>query len=150
MHEAARPTPVRGEAGFTLIEVVVATVIAAIAVLGLAHTFGAGRALIDRYMVARDALAMGQQRLESLLVLSAAAPELTLGAHAASPITLASGIPATEQWTVDPVDDAADGKGGADLDGDTNDYQRITVTVSWGSRGFTDQIQLVRNRYVVP
>ena len=43
--------------GFSLIEVLVALVIAVIAILGLAHTFGAGRGLINRYDTAREALA---------------------------------------------------------------------------------------------
>src|SRR2546426_12733052 len=37
------------EQGFSLIEAVVATVIAALAVVGLAHTFGLGRAFINRF-----------------------------------------------------------------------------------------------------
>ena len=43
------------ESGFSLMEAIVATAIAVIAVLGLAYSFGQGRAMIGRYEISRAA-----------------------------------------------------------------------------------------------
>jgi len=57
------------ERGIGLFEVIAATLVATVAVLGLAYTFGMGRGLIDRYQVARCALGEGQLMMDSLLTL---------------------------------------------------------------------------------
>src|SRR5262249_5885492 len=56
------------EARFTLVEALVAAIIAVLAVVGLAHTFGLGRAFINRFEVARAALGAAQERLELLQI----------------------------------------------------------------------------------
>ena len=43
------------ERGFSLVEVMVAGIVAIVAVMGLAFTFSTGRGMIDRYAAARDA-----------------------------------------------------------------------------------------------
>jgi len=67
--------------GFTLIEVMVAAVVAVISVMGLAYMFSAGRGMIDRYAAARDALEAAQSRLDWLAmeaVKNPAAAELNI------------------------------------------------------------------------
>lgn len=54
--------------GFSLIEVIVATLIATLVITGLAYTFGLGRGFIDRYEIARAALAEAQGRMDELAV----------------------------------------------------------------------------------
>src|SRR5262245_64306352 len=54
------------EAGFSLIEVIVATVIAMLAFIGLAYTFSMGRGFINRFEVRRAAVAAARARLETL------------------------------------------------------------------------------------
>src|SRR5689334_2363201 len=50
--------------GLGLFEVVAGTLIATIAVLGLAYSFGVGRGMIDRYQVARAGLGEGQLMMD--------------------------------------------------------------------------------------
>jgi prepilin-type N-terminal cleavage/methylation domain-containing protein len=68
-------------AGFSLMEVVVATLIAAIAVIGLAHTFGLGRGQIERFSVARTALAAAEEQMSVLSMLTRTHPFLAEGQH---------------------------------------------------------------------
>src|SRR5215475_7321708 len=118
----------REQRGFSLIEVMVAAVVAVIAVLGLAFSFSAGRGLIDRFAVARDALEAAQSRLDSLAVEAVqdpAASDLTVGTHVRpGNITLNHNQTGTEQWTVVWVDDPVDN---FPSDPDPNDYKRATV-----------------------
>jgi len=123
-------------------EVIVATVIATIAVLGLAHTFGTGRGLIDRYETARDAQALIQRRLETLVMLGAknpSAPELVVGAASSVAIAINPQVNGTQKTEVVWVDDPFDKTAGTG-DGNPNDYKRVTVTISWTQGGSTDQV----------
>jgi hypothetical protein len=131
--------------------VIVATAIAIIAVLGLAHTFGIGRGLIDRFASARDATALAQRRLEMLSMQvqqNPNDPSLDPGTHGPTVVTLTGGVPGSEQWDVTWVDDALDGTGGADADGNPNDYKRVTVTVAWTQAGVTDHVQIATNFFI--
>jgi prepilin-type N-terminal cleavage/methylation domain-containing protein len=137
----------RESRGFSLIEVMVAAVVAVIAVLGLAFSFSAGRGLIDRYAVARDALEACQSRLDSLAmeaVKDPAAADLTVGTHTRpGNITLNKNQTGTEQWTVVWVDDPVDGTAGADED--PNDYKRATVEIDWRQGSLQDHIRMSRS-----
>lgn len=140
VHE--RLDPRRGrEAGFSLMEVIVATVIATVAVLGLAYTFGMGRAYINRFATARAALAEAQARLETLAVLPPGSASLTLGTHAAD-FTIDGALLGKTLWRVTGYDDPADGMGAADSK--PVDLKRVVVVVSWQSGALTDSVRLER------
>jgi prepilin-type N-terminal cleavage/methylation domain-containing protein len=131
-----------GQDGFSLIEVIVATVISVIAIVGLAHSFGIGRALINRFEAERGALAVVQGRLEMLSKLPSSSPELTVGDHTGPlPIEIAPGLSVEEKWKVDPVNDPADGVGS---DPNPVDYRRVTVSMSWTHGSFPEKIELTR------
>src|SRR6186997_61059 len=89
---------IANERGFSLIEVIVATVIAVIAVVGLAHSFGVGRGLIDRHENARDALGLAQQRVEYLLNRPPGHPDLAPGTHNLGTVPLNDAVNGTEQY----------------------------------------------------
>lgn len=127
--------------GFSLIEVLVATVIATVAVVGLAYTFGIGRSTIDRFETARAALATAQGRLEMLTTLSSGSPELSQGLHTAD-FVIGGEVRGQERWTVSWYDDAADGLDPADPN--PNDLRRVTVEVLWTQGALTDTVRLVR------
>ena len=132
-----------GQRGFSLIEVMVAMVIAVIAVLGLAHSFGAGRALIDRYETARAASALVEGHLETLASLATrdlSDPALSVGTHGPAPVTLSGDRVGEESWFVEWVDDPLDGAG----DPDPNDYKRVTVAITWTQGAVADTVQLTR------
>ena len=129
--------------GFSLMEAVVATAIAVIAVLGLAHSFGMGRALIVRYEIGRAALGVATLRMETM----AAQSPLTLPAPSAdSTAFVYKGTPiGMESWTVQWVDDPYDGTGVADNSGGPNDLKRVTVSVRFAQTdGGMNQVQLER------
>ena len=142
-----RLLPACDERGFSLMEVIIATVIAVIAVLGLAHSFAAGRGLIDRYATARDALGAAQRRIETLSLLPASATDLALGPHGPNALQLNDNPSGSESWTVDWVDDPVDGSGGGDSNPD--DYKRVTIRIGWTQGGAPDTVRLSR-LFLVP
>jgi len=122
------------EKGFSLIEAVVATVIAVIAVTGLAYSFGQGRAMIGRYEIARAALAAAQDEMEVLSLTAATDSTLALAAGNApgyhgKPFVLDGQTLGTVQWVVTPYDDPADGTGVADPD--PFDLKKVDLTATW-------------------
>ena len=141
--------PSSPEQGFSLIEAMVAAVVAVIAVLGLAYTFSAGRGLIDRYAAARDAMEAAQSRLDILAAKAArnlGDADLTIGTHPAPPAPpntriLNHNLTGTETWTVVWVDDPVDNNPG---DADPNDYKRATVEIAWRQGGLQDHIRMSR------
>jgi prepilin-type N-terminal cleavage/methylation domain-containing protein len=137
--------PRTDERGFSLIEVLVAVIIAVIAVLGLAHSFGAGRALINRYETARAASALVEGRLETLATIATkdpSDPQLTVGTHGPAPIMLGGERLGQESWFIEWVDDPLDGLGAGDLT--PNDYKRVTATITWTGSAVADTVQLTR------
>jgi Tfp pilus assembly protein PilV len=119
--------------GFSLVEAMVATVIAVIAILGLAFTFGQGRGLIDQYETSRAATAAAQGCMDSLAVLPPADPALSLGAHAAEPFVIDGQPLGTVAWDVTPFTDPV--AGGSTL-------KKVVVTVAWQAGSSTGSLQL--------
>lgn len=122
----------------------VATIIAVIAVVGLAYSFGTGRGLIDRFAAARDALEAAQARLDRLAaeaVRDPATADLNIGSHGPFARTLNSNLSGTESWTVVWVDDPVDNPG----DSDPNDYKRATVVIQWQQGNLQDHLQMSRS-----
>jgi type II secretory pathway pseudopilin PulG len=122
------------QSGFSLVEALVAAVIAVIAVVGLAYSFGQGRAMIARYEIARAALAAAQDRMETLSVTPATDSTLALGPGRTPglhgrPYIEDGKIIGTVQWTVLPYDDPSDGLGAADAD--AYDLKEVVVTATW-------------------
>lgn len=132
--------PRAGEAGFSLVEVIIATVIATVAVIGLAYTFGMGRGFIDRFKIARAAMAAAESRLEILGTVPAADPMAAPGDHS-QPFKLGNAVMGTERWTVQWANDPAD-----DVPQDLNkrDLRQVTETVVFAQGAAYDSIQIVR------
>jgi hypothetical protein len=134
-----RPSEVRirgplSERGFSLMEAIVATVIAVIAVLGLAYSFGQGRAMISRFQIARAALAAAQERMEILSVTPATDSTLALGPGNSPGLhgrvfMIGSQPSGVVQWSVTAFDDPVDGL--APLDPSPLDLKQVTVTAQW-------------------
>ena len=123
-------------------EVVVATVIAVIAVVALAYSFGNGRGLVNRFEIARMALAAAQRRIEMLSAGPIVSPDLTLGRHPASgtlPVQVDGHVVVWEYWQVDAYDDPANGTAAGSMD-----LKRVTVKVSWSQTEPADTMSLVR------
>jgi type II secretory pathway pseudopilin PulG len=123
-------------------EVVVATIIAVIAVVALAYSFGTGRGLVSRFEASRVALAAAQSRMETLSALPLGATELDLGSHPSSgtyPVQVDGRVVANESWTVTAYTDPATGHPAG-----TADLKSVTVTVTWGPSGPSETITLKR------
>jgi len=123
-------------------EVIVATVIATIAVVGLAYTFGMGKGFINRFQVARAALAAAEGRLEALASAPSSDPDVTpliqhTGNFVVDGVTLG-----TENWIIQWEDDPADGL--APTDTNPHDLRRATVTVLFQQASAQDSLQLTR------
>jgi type II secretory pathway pseudopilin PulG len=129
--------PRSDERGFSLIEALTAATISVIAVLGLAHSFGLGRALVDRYEVARAALSEAQSQLEALTLTPTS--DATLAVGYVSPLTPFQYEGATlgsQYWRVVGYDEPH-------LPG-TNDLRRVIMTVRWRQGDRTDSLSLER------
>lgn len=141
------PSSPSSEVGFSLIEAIVATVIATIAVLALAQSFGAGRSLVDRYKISRAALATAEATMETLVHAGTKSSSLmitTPGGTTYGPLPFdVDGVQAGDvTWTVSWVDDPADGL--APTDTNPQDLKRVSVGVAFSSGGVPDTVRLVR------
>ena len=91
-----------------------------------------GRGFIDRFEVARSALAAAESRMEFLSALRSWSPELMIGDHPAIPNPFVFGNPArtigTETWRVEWFDDPV-------TPGTIQDLKRVTVVVRWTMAG---------------
>ena len=124
--------------GFSLMEVLVSTVIAVIAVMGLAHSFGIGRAMINRFEVSRAALSVAKARIEILSVANPTSEDLAPGEHPDLPLVfqhLGRNL-GTESWTVENWNDPST-PGSADM-------KRVTARVVVNTQGVDDTVQLTR------
>jgi type II secretory pathway pseudopilin PulG len=126
------------DGGFTLTEVLVALIITVLAVMGLAHSFGIGRGMIDRYATARSAMGAAQSRMELLRrksLIDLATPDLDPAVtHPVTALMLDGRIPGQETWTVEWLHDPQ-GVG-------SQDYKRVHVTVSWTQGAMPDSVEL--------
>lgn len=122
-------SPLTNQQGFSLIEALTATVIAVLAVLGLAYTFGVGSGQVNRYAVARAALGAAESRMERLLLLADTEPgsdSLSDGYRSASTPFLHNGdAVGSLWWHVDPYNDP-------DLP-ENPDLLRLVVCVRWNT-----------------
>ena len=121
------------ERGFSLMEALTSATISVIAVLGLAHSFGVGRALVDRYEVARVALSEAESQLEALTLRPSGDPMMALGY---TPFLYQGATLGSSNWRVTPYDEP-------NLPG-TTDLKRVTVTVRWQLGNRPDSLSLER------
>ena len=125
-----------GEAGFSLMEAIAATIIAVVAVLGLAYSFSIGRGFIDTFEVRRIADAKAQGCMEWLGSLPAADPNLADGAHGPQPFQVDGRTVGALAWSVGPVADAP-----ANVQSLLRD---VRVTIAWTYGTFPDSVAYVR------
>ena len=118
-------------------EALTAATVAVIAVLGLAHSFGVGRGLVDRYEVARAALGEAQSQLEALTLLSSNDPVLAFGYVAPlTPFRYEGVTRGSQNWRVVPYDEP-------NLPGNSN-LKRVLMTVRWQQNSRQDSLTLER------
>lgn len=123
--------------GFSLMEALTGATISVIAVLGLAHSFGVGRALVNRYEVARAALSEAQTQLEALTLVPAGDPTRAVGfTSAPTPFVYEGATLGSSYWQVVAYDEPG-------LPGPTN-LKRVVVVVRWQQGGRTDSLSLER------
>ena len=115
------------ESGTTFVEVMVAIVISAIIMVGGLQFFYGGKLFLNHGKDRRIALAIAEQRMETVLRY----PYDQLADSLAEAGTVIGGK-WTRSTTVTDVDDDTDGLGAGDSDGNINDYLEIAVTVDWG------------------
>lgn len=129
-----------GEAGIGLAEVIAATLIATLAVLGLAYSLGIGRGLIDRYLIARAAEEQARLAVDSLLT------QTPVSLRSDSCDFWVNGVRAGRTcWIVTPVDDPVDGLASSSpSDPQPEDMKRILVQIRWPQPGGSEVIRLVR------
>jgi hypothetical protein len=128
-------------------EAMVGTLIAIVAVLGLAYSFGIGRGMIDRYRVARVALALAQRRMEVLSALPPGSDSLTIRnptgtTYGPNPFNVDGREVGAEEWTAEWYDDPLDRLAPSDLA--PHDLKLVTVRVIWRYESRPDTVLLSR------
>ena len=119
----------------------VATVIATVAVLGLAYTFSLGRGFINRFEIARAALNAAESRLDQLHD-NLDSPDFSTDSTHVRPFNHAGREVGLEEWNVTWFDDPATF--------DSQDLKRVQVVVSWRLGGIPDTVRLSRLFLVPP
>ncbi len=123
--------------GFSLMEALTGAIISVIAVLGLAHSFGVGRALVNRYEVARAALSEAQAQLEALTLRPSDDPTLAVGyLSPPTPFRYEGVTLGTSYWRVEAYDEPS-------LSGTTN-LKHVVMVVRWRQSDRTDSLSLER------
>ncbi len=121
----------RFEAGFTLMEAIVATLVSVIAISGLAWSFGQGRAMITAYELERVADATAQASMEWLGSIDPGDANLAIGAHAGVPFVFQNETIGQTGWRVDLADPSIPGHVGV---------HRLSVVVRWTFGGEVDSL----------
>ena len=118
-------------------EAIVGTLIATLAVVGLAYSFGLGRGYIDRFEVARVADGVAQARMEYLGIQAADSPDLALGSHPGTPIpfVIDGTVMGAERWSVTIPSSTIPGFGS---------LRRVTVNVSFRTGASFDSVSYDR------
>ncbi len=115
------------ESGTTLVEMMVAIIITTIIMIGGLQFFYGGKLFLNHGKSRRIALAIAEQRMETVLRYP-----YNQMADSLSEVNTVIGGKWTRSTTFSGVDDATDGLGAGDSDGNTDDYREITITVDWG------------------
>ncbi len=124
-------------------EAMVAALIAIVAVIGLAYSFGLGHGLIDRYAAKRAALGEAQRQMaeiERLVVVRPGSDSLKVGGPypaAAIPFSVRGVVSGTVQWRIENYDDPA-------TPGATLDMKRLILYVVNGTGRNADTVSLTR------
>jgi hypothetical protein len=126
------------EAGFSIVEAVVATAIATIAGIGIAYSLSTARALIDRYETARTALGAAQGRLERVVAAPNGSPWRASGDHGPLDVVIDGRTVARERWSILPFEDPLPGSSGV---------RRLTVVVEWAQGGAAESVTLTTLLY---
>ena len=118
-------------------EALTSATISVIAVLGLAYSFGVGRALVNHYEIARAALGEAQSQLEALTLLPSSDAALALGyVGPQTPFRYEGATFGNENWRVVAYDEP-------NLPGTAN-FRRVIMTVRWRQGTRTDSVSLER------
>lgn len=126
----------KSEQGMSLVEVMISATILLIVILGTVGIYTFGTSRVTREFHRRAALELAQQRVDELFASEFDSVQTGVDSLIVDNVDYARLITAVA------VDDSADGVGAGDIDGETTDYKRIELTVSWFERGETDSVQL--------
>ena len=132
------------EGGFSLIEVIVATIIATLAIVGLAYTFGMGRGFINDFENNRAALAAAEGQLDLMASRPASDPLVSIGFAHVSDFVVDGSIKGIERWTVEWIDDPADGLASAGNDPNPSDLRLATVSIVIQKGALVDSVRVSR------
>ncbi len=108
-------------------ELMVAIIITTIIMIGGLQFFYGGKLFLNHGKSRRIALAIAEQRMETVLRYS-----YNQMADSLSEVSTVIDGNWTRSTIFSGVDDSTDGLGASDSDGNTDDYREITVAVNWG------------------
>lgn len=124
-------SPSAGVRGFALLDVLMATVILGIIVVGTMQLFTFGQSRIVSLSQGRGAYDLARYEIEKVIA------DGYVDAIAKTDTSLTvDGVPATRTTTITFVDDPADNTGAQDTTG-TQDYKLIKVDVTYGNQTVT-------------
>lgn len=135
--------------GMTLIEVMVAVGVLAVAFMSLYGLFQASVRFVATAKAREGAVGLAVERMESLRALPYASIGTVNGIPAGTipqnETILLDGISYNRRTLVQYVDDPADGTGASDSNGVTADYKRAKIEVSWASVTATSSVAFISN-----
>jgi len=126
--------------GMTLVELMFATLLMAFVLIALVTLMMGAITAAGFAKTQTRATALANEKIETVRgmnysdigIYGSTNPEVPEGTLPSTHTTITRGTQSFEYWyEVAWIDDSADGSGGADSDGDTHDYKRVTVYVSW-------------------
>ena len=116
------------ESGSSLVEGLIAAVVAIIAALAMIFALVSANAGVKSMRIERGAFFVVQQQMEKLIAKPSSDPNLTIGNHGPQSAALPY-VAGQTTWNVAWVDDTLDGV--SPSDSDPQDYRKLQVTVTW-------------------
>lgn len=142
----------RSQGGFSYIELIVTSAIAALVFGGLFSSYETIISIIAESRMKANALALATERIEYIRSLSYSAVGTVSGVPAGTlpqtSTTILNGTSYYERILISYIDDDADGLAGADSNAVTSDYKLVKVEYAWPTRHGTSTIFQTTN--IVP
>jgi len=130
--------------GLALVDAVIGVALFALVIMSLLGVFRFGLEVIGENKARVGALALANEQIEFARSLAysdvGTVDGSPVGLLLAEEAVVLNGITYTRATLVSYYDDPKDGTGGSDADGNTNDYKKMKISMSWALRGISKSV----------